>query len=147
MGQPDDVRALFAGYEFGAPCTESDICGAEAELGEPLPPALRELYCAFDGFRGPTGATFFWPLFGREGLVEMNRFYRRDPLFPQGLVSQCVFFGDDGCGPQWGLMRDLPGNVIRWDAEWGSDFEVAGASPLDAWRAAKESYDSLSEAE
>jgi hypothetical protein len=145
MGQPDETQELFAGYEFGPPVSESDIRQAEAKLGEPLPAVLRDLYRAFDGFRGPTNAAFFWPLLGRDGLVEMNWFYRGDPLFPKDLVARCVFFGDDGCGAQWGISRDSLGQVIRWDAEWGSDFEVAGDSPLHAWRAAKQLYDSLSE--
>lgn len=143
MSQPDEVRALFAGQHFGAPCTDADIRRAETALGEPLPPILRELYLAFDGFLGPTNAGFFWSLFEREGLVEMNRFYRDDPLFPQALVSQCLFFGDNGCGPQWAFKRDLPGKVIRWDAEWGEDIEVVGESPLDVWRAEKQMYDDL----
>ncbi len=144
MAAADEVRQLFAGHSFGTPCTEADIRRAEAVLGEPLPPVLRELYLAFDGFLGLTNAGFFWPLFGREGLVEMNQFYRGDDLFPQELVSRCVFFGDNGCGPQWGFKRDLPGKVIQWDAEWGEDFAVVGDSPLDVWRAEKQSYDSLS---
>ena len=145
MAAADEVRAMFVGHGFGEPCAEADIRRAELALGEPLPQALRELYLAFDGFRGSTNAGFFWPLFGRVGLVEMNQFYRGDDIFPIELISQCLFFGDNGCGPQWGFKRDLPGKVIQWDAEWGADFEVAGDSPLDVWRAEKELYDSLGE--
>jgi hypothetical protein len=145
MAAADDVRGLFPGHSFGAPRTEADIGRAEAALGELLPPVLRELYLAFDGFLGPTSAAFFWPLFGREGLVETNQFYRGDDLFPQELVSLCLFFGDNGCGPQWGFKRDLPGKVIRWDAGWGAGFEVVGDSPLEVWRAEKQGYDSLGE--
>jgi cell wall assembly regulator SMI1 len=145
MSQADAVRSLFAGYTFGPPCTEADLRLAEAVLGEPLPPVLRQLYLAFDGFRGPTEARFFWPLAGYEGLVELNQFYRGDDLYPQELVTQCVFFGDGGGGPQWGIKRDLPGKVIRWNASWWTEFEIAGDSPLDAWRVEKQSYDSLTE--
>jgi hypothetical protein len=134
MGFTDDVRACFAGFTFGSPCPESEISRAESELGATLPAVLRELYLAFDGFNGPTGAAFFWPLFGHvensPGLVEMNLFYRGDDLFPQGLVSQCIFFGDNGCGPQWGMKRDVPGKVILWDAAWGDEYEVSYTNPL-----------------
>src|SRR4051812_13986193 len=145
MSQADEIRALFAGHHFGPPCPDTDIRRAESMLGEPLPPALRELYLTFDGFLGSADACFFWPLFGREGLVEMNQFFRGDDLFPQELISQCLFFGDNGCGPQWGIKRDLPGRVIQWDAEWGTDIKVVGDSPLDVWRAEKQMYDSLGE--
>jgi SMI1 / KNR4 family (SUKH-1) len=72
----DVLRTLFSGRTFGAPCTEADIMRAEEALGEPLPLALRELYTEFDGFCGPTDATFLWPLFAEEGLVSMNQFFR-----------------------------------------------------------------------
>ncbi len=75
----------------------------------------------------------------------MNLFFRGDELFPQELVTQCLFFGDNGVGAQWGLKRDLPGKVILWDAEWGEDFEVVGDSPLEVWRTEKQMFDSLSE--
>ena len=150
MGLPDEVRSHFAGYDFGPPCSEADIRRAEAALGEELPAVLRELYLAFNGFLGPTNAAFFWPLFAWEpehaGLVEMNSFFRGDVLFPQQLVSQCLFYGDNGCGPQWGLKRDLPGQVIQWDARWGEDFAVVGDSPLAVWLAEKRMYDALGEA-
>jgi cell wall assembly regulator SMI1 len=151
MTVANEVRTIFAGHSFGAPCTEADIHRAERALGELLPPVLRELYLAFDGFRGSTDAAFFWSLFGREGLVEMNQFFRvnqffrGDDLFPRGLVSQCLFFGDNGAGPQWGFKRDLPGKIIQWDAAWGTYFEVVGDSPLDVWRAEKQLYDNLGE--
>jgi hypothetical protein len=147
MGLPDDVRACFVGFAFGPPCAESEVRRAESELGEPLPSVLRDLYLAFDGFDGPTGAVFLWPLFARgknaPGLVEMNLFYRGDDLFPQELVSQCLFFGDGGCGPQWGIKRDASGQVILWDAEWGDEYEVAGEGPLEVWATEKRMYEEL----
>ena len=145
MSQSDEVRAEFACGCFGTPCTEAEISRAEEALGELFPAALRELYLAFDGFRGPTNARFFWPLFGPEGLVYMNQFYRCDDLFPHELVAQCLFFGDEGTGPQWGFKRDLPGKIVRWDAEWGDDFEVVGENVLEVWLAKKAEYNALSQ--
>ncbi len=145
MEQADEVRALVVGHHFGAPCMEADLRRAETLLGEPLPPVLRELYLAFDGFLGSTDAGYFWPLFGAEGLVEMNWLFRSNDVFHQELVSQCLFFGDNGCGPQWGIKRDLPGKVIQWDAEWGTDFEVVGDSPIDVWKSEKLLYDAADE--
>ena len=56
-------------------------------------------------------------------------------------VSQCLFFGDNGCGPQWGIKRDAPGKVILWDAEWGDEYKVAGENPLEVWAAEKRMYE------
>jgi hypothetical protein len=145
----EEVRTHFAGFDFGAPCSEADIRSAEAALGEELPAVLRELYLAFDGFLGPTNAGFFWRLFDPDpdagGLVETNRFFRQGEEFPREFVSRCVFFGDNGCGPQWGIKKDLPGKVIMWDAAWGDRFQVVGENPLEAWLAEKRAYDELDE--
>ena len=48
-----------------------------------------------------------------------------------------------GHRPLLGLKRDAPGKVIRWDAEWGEDFEVVGNDPLEVWLGEKRKYDNL----
>jgi hypothetical protein len=144
MTPDEEARAMFQGRRFGAPCDEETIQRAEQAIGETLPTQLRALYLAFDGFFGPTDAAFFWPLFGNEGLVRMNVFYRSDGPFPHELVSRCLFFGDNGCGAQWGFHRDLH-KIIQWDASWGTDFEIVGEDPIEAWRAEKELYERAEE--
>ncbi|MFO0799524.1 MAG: hypothetical protein U0804_18805 [Gemmataceae bacterium] len=52
--------------------------------------------------------------------------------------------GKHGIGAQWGLHRDRPGEVLLWDARWGSEFEVVGDSALEAWRAEQRFYDEVS---
>lgn len=137
----NEVREHFQGFEFRPPCTEEDLILAEESLGQRVPPAIRSLYLAFDGFRGPTNARFMWPLFGRDGLVEFNRFLRSGREFPKAFVSSCLFYGDAGIGDMWGIKDDLPGSVIRWNASWGEDFEEAGATPIDVWLKEKAVYD------
>lgn len=143
MSEAEELRALFAGHHFGPPCSEIDLERAQAALGGPLPASLRELYLAFDGFLGSTDSNFLWPLFGHEGLVEFNLFYRGDELFPQDLISECLFFGDNGCGQSWAFKRDLPGKIIEWDAEWGVDYELVGDSLIEVWKNEKAKFDSL----
>jgi hypothetical protein len=149
MSLADDIRSHFFGFEFGAPCSETEIQQAEAALCERIPAILRELYGSFNGFRGPTNAAFFWPLFSPKpdysSLVATNRFFRQGDPFPQELIKECLFFGDSGIGFQWGLKKDLPGKIIRWDARWGMEFEIAGNTPLDAWLEEKKNYDELTE--
>lgn len=145
----EKVKAAFPDAIYGAPCADDELRRARVVLGEPLPSVLETFYRAFNGFRGPTNAAFFWPLFASPeaptGLVDMNQFFRKniDDPFPLEIVSQCLFFGDDGVGAQWGYKKDLPGKIIKWDAEWGTDVEVIGDSPLDAWLAEKELYERL----
>ena len=147
MGMAEDVRRVFTNdydeYVFGPPCTESDIERAEAALGEPLPPALRELYLAFNGFTGCTGASFFWPLFGELSLVETNWLYRSDDVFPRATTAACLFFGDNACRRLWAFKRDMPGRVIQWNLSWPDEVDDVGDSPLAVWTAEKRRYDEL----
>lgn len=147
MAMAEDVRRVFTNdydeYGFGPPCSEADIARAEAALGEPLPPQLRELYLAFDGFTGCTGAAFLWPLFGELSLVDTNKLYRSDDVFPRSVTSTCLFFGDNGCRGLWAFKRDVPGRVVQWHLSWPDDIEDAGGSPLAAWAAEKAKYDEL----
>lgn len=144
---PAEVRRHFAGYSFGEPCTAEQLVQAEMLLRQPIPAELRQFYLGFNGFLGPTNAQFFWPLLeekpGKSALVEMNRFFRDDDVFPRELTSACLFYGDAGGGSQWGLKADLPGKIILWDPEWGVDFEVVGTDMLEVWLQEKRKYDDL----
>lgn len=147
--EAEKVKAAFPKAIYGSPCSDEEVYRASAALGSPLPAILEELYRAFNGFLGPTNAGFFWQLFGSPknptGLVEMNSFFRQnaDDPFPQEIVSQCLFFGDNGIGAHWAFKADLPGKVIRWEPNWGIEVEVVGDSPLEAWLKEKEFYDRL----
>jgi len=144
MSNPAEIiRAQFAGFEFGSRCAEADVAHAEQILGSRLPPAIRDLYLAFDGFQGPTNARFMWPLLGKDGLVEFNLFLRNGSEFPKSFGSSCVFYGDAGIGDMWGIKDDLHDRVIRWSASWGEDYEESGATPLEAWLKEKSSYEQL----
>ena len=151
--EAEKVKAEFPAAVYGPPCSDDDIRRAVAALGEPLPAVLKKYYRAFNGFRGPTNAGFFWQLFASKknptGLVETNKFFREnaDDPFPREIVSKCLFFGDDGIGAQWGFKKDLPGKIIKWDARWGTDVEVVGDTPLQAWLAEKEIYDRMERGE
>ena len=147
MRPEDEIRALFPDKHFGSPCSRQDLQQAELELGEPLPEFLRNLYLEFSGFRGPTDAQFFWPLRGRQGLIEMNRFFRSHEAFPREFTTKCVFFGDNGCGSQWAFKRDLPGKIIQWDPSWGTEFEIVGDDPIAAWKTEKRLFEEASETE
>lgn len=109
----------------------------------PLPPQLRELYLAFNGFTGCTGASFFWPLFGELSLVDTNRLYRNDDVFPRAVTSTCLFFGDNGCRRLWAFKRDMPGRIIQWNLSWPDEVDDLGDNILAVWTAEKQRFDAL----
>jgi hypothetical protein len=103
-----EVGALFPAGVFGAPCTEVEIATAERALGHKLPPILQELYRAFDGFVGPTGTQFLYPLLKsphkmKTSLVEYTKFLRTEFRGSKGyipeLLQRSVAVGDTGIGP------------------------------------------------
>lgn len=59
MAAAEKARSMFSRGYFGTPCVAAVITRLEVELNEALPPVLRELDFAFDGFCGPKNAIFF----------------------------------------------------------------------------------------
>lgn len=59
MDAAEKARSTFSQGYFGTPCAAADITRLEVELNEALPPVLRELDFAFDGFCSPKNAPFF----------------------------------------------------------------------------------------
>ena len=141
------IQEHFAAYPFGAPCSDDDLAEAERRLSQSLPPDLRILYRHFNGFIGPTHAAFLYPLLHKlselgTSLVEFNFFLRGQDYCPD-FVQECIFYGDNGCGPSWGLLPKEPGKVIVWDAEWGKDYEIAGHDIFEVWLAEEKLYNEL----
>ena len=146
MFTPTDVRRVFPGNAFGLRVVAETFAAAERELGHALPSQLIDLYLEFNGFLGPTGAPFLFPLFDRSGtrgetLVSYTKFFRSEGYFPEW-VQRAVVVGDNGTGAAWFMLLDEECKVVVWDAEW-EDYESIEGSLLDAWVKEKEFYDSL----
>jgi hypothetical protein len=146
---PIDSRAELEGEirwrgiaitSFGQPCSDEQIADAERQLGQALPVALRRLYHAFDGFRGPTNAAFLWPLFGDNGLVRSNLHGRKEPWAPRW-CGQVIIFGDNGVGDYWGINLTEPAGVVEWRPIDGEEFSIAGPSILNVWEREQQQYD------
>jgi hypothetical protein len=141
------VREAFDGRLFGPSVSTDQIAEAERVLGHELPPILRTLYGAFDGFAGPTNAPFMFPLlkgsaFSQESLVSFTLFLRGEDGFPV-FLQRAVAVGDNGTGASWLILLDKPNEVVRWDAEWGDTYEVLEGPLLDVWCREKALYESL----
>ena len=143
-----NVRAAFAEFPAGAPCTEDEIALAERKLGHPLPPSIRDLYREMNGFVGPTAAQFLYPLLddaadsSRVSLVGHTLFLRSEDHFP-AFLAKAIAVGDDGTGSAWLIFLGQPHRVALWDAEWGDEFEWLEGGLLDVWLQAKEMYEAI----
>ena len=146
MFTPADVRRAFPEASFSSPASEATIAGAERQLGQPLPQFLRELYLEFDGFLGPTGSPFLFPVLtppreGAETLTTYTQFFRTETGMPDWLKN-AVVVGDDGTGMAWFVLLDENLKIVRWDAEW-EEYEAVEDGLLEEWIRAKEHYDRL----
>jgi hypothetical protein len=133
-------RRGIAITSFGQPCAERQIADAEGQLGHALPAALRRLYRAFDGFRGPANTAFIWPLFGDAGLVRLNLFGLSRPWAPSW-HGQVILFGDNGVGDYWGLPVTDRTGVMEWRPIDGEAYLIARPSILDVWEREQRQYD------
>lgn len=137
MSLADAVRQAFPNCEFGPPVPPAEIAAAEQALGHPLPPALRDLYAAFDGFKDATNAHLLMPLTRRphprqESLLTFTEFLRGEiPDLPW--LQTAVAAGHGGTGPAWFVSIEHPDQVWWWDAAWGDDYELEEGALLDVW--------------
>jgi hypothetical protein len=146
MFTANDVRRAFPDAIFAPPAKPEAIAEAERRLGHELPPQLRSLYVAFDGFLGPTNAPFLLPVLhpprsGAESLTTYTEFFRAEDYMPDWL-QRAIVCGDNGTGTGWFLLLDEGNRVVRWDAEW-EEYESVEGNLLDDWCREKELYDSI----
>jgi hypothetical protein len=147
MFKPEDVHQAFANGVFRRPATAAVIAQVEQALGHELPHRLRSLYLEFDGFQGPTGANFLFPVLeratqGSESLLTYTQFFRGEDYFPEWL-QRAIAVGDNGTGTTWFMLLEEGERLVRWDAEWEEYEEVEG-NLLDAWIAERKLYESFS---
>jgi hypothetical protein len=137
------LQAAVRELSLSSPCSEDQILSAEASLRQRIPDPIRQVYLETNGFRGPTAAQFLWPIDDTQnGLVEMNKFLREGDEFPR-LVRNWFFFGGDGVGAKFAIDPGAPDTVIKWDAEWGEEFETIGKDPFEAWQREQRFYDEV----
>lgn len=73
------IRAAFPTFAYRPPVTEDAVRQLERELNVVLPPAIRQLYLHFDGFRCPIVSMQLLPPdpgIGAESVLTWNKFRR-----------------------------------------------------------------------
>ena len=100
--------------QINPPASAETIEEVERQLGLPFPQWLREVYLACDGFTGPTGVRYLYPLLEPDGALEFTQFLRREPYWPSWL-ERAIIFSDNGIGGTLTVhWCALDGQLIEW---------------------------------
>lgn len=137
------ILSAMPDASFGRPATSSDIDEAGRVLGVPFPPWLRDLYLLSDGFTGPTGVRYLYPLLGRDGAVGTTLFLRNESWAPEW-VQRSIIFADNGMGgsitTHWGALDD---SIVEWCFGDGADFTERGHDYASVLAAEQRTWDEV----
>jgi hypothetical protein len=140
------IKAQFPQGLFRPPATADEILWAERQLKLHLPEPLRKMYLAFDGFRDATsGSAYLLPLTVDEGagsLVATNIFFRDNysAIYPHLNLKRFIFFGMSGGDKYFGINLDNPSEIIAYDLEVGTKYEVIGSDILQVYATDQKQY-------
>lgn len=116
------------------PADETLIAATERELGVELPPWLKSIYQCCDGFRGPTGVRYLYPLAGLEGVQGVTSRMRNEEWSPRWLKNAIVF-GDNGIGGTLAVhWLALNGDLVEWCLGDGEVYSILDGDLFDLWR-------------
>ncbi|MEU5951041.1 SMI1/KNR4 family protein [Streptomyces sp. NPDC047525] len=107
----------FSGAGFSAAVDSAGVATAERRLGCSLPSGLVSLLRETDGIVGHHGVDTVWPL---ERIVEENLLFWSDSSFADLYMpfDALLFFGDNGGGDQFALVRRPPrADIFVWEHE------------------------------
>jgi hypothetical protein len=142
----NSIRKHFPEAQFRPPATVDEILWVEQQLRIHLPEYLRRMYLAFDGFRAPKGnASYLLPLTEDEGagsLVATNLFFRDNfsNIYPHLNLRRFVFFGVSGPDKYWATSLAEPSEIIHYDLDVGSEYNVAGSDILQVYLSDQQRY-------
>lgn len=140
------IKAQFPHGLFRPPATADEILWSEQQLKLQLPEPLRKMYLAFDGFRDATSnSAYLLPLTLDEGagsLVATNIFFRDNysAIYPDLNLKRFVFFGMSGGDKYFGINLSNPSEIISYDLEVGTKYEVVGSDILQVYAADQKQY-------
>ena len=131
FGRDDPAEAVGA---LAGPCREEDVARAEAELGFPLPAALRQLYREVaDGGFGPGDG-----LYSLAGLVAKYREMTEEPVGADGEMWPAELLPVTGADWDIIALDRNSGRLVYFDAEelmeggWDCAFKPEAGS-LEEW--------------
>lgn len=129
----EQISAVMRVTQFFPPADPSDVQHVEQELGVPFPPWLRHIYAAADGFLGPTGVRYLYPLMPTNGVLDFTRFLRRE-WHEAAWLERAIVFAENGLGGSltihWAV---LDGQLIEWCYGDGTEYQVSELDIFGVW--------------
>ena len=114
----------------------------ERQLGVAFPDWLRVFYLSCNGFSGPTGVRYLYPLDGPEGVLLFTQFVREEWAIPW--LQRAIVFSDNGLGGSvtvhWG---SLDGQLIEWCYGDEGEYTVLGFDLLTLWAREQRMWNSI----
>jgi hypothetical protein len=113
----------------------------EHKLGVSFPPWLREVYLHCNGFLGPCGVCYLYPLDGDQGVGDFTLFLRTQAWAPPWLGRAIVFGFTEGSGSLTTHTVALDGQLVEWRYLDGDRFTVPEGDLFDVWRRVQARWD------
>jgi hypothetical protein len=132
---PDGRQVLYSQEEL--------IADVERKLSVAMPPWLREVYLACNGFLGPFGVCYLYHLDGSEGVGDFTLFLREQEWAPRWLARAIVFGYIGGSGSTTTHTAALDGQLIEWCYGDGEAFRALEGGLFELWRRIQEEWDDL----
>lgn len=129
---------------FNPPATQAQLDIAQESIGLQFPRWLCDLYQATNGFTGPTGVSYLYPIDGQNGLVSVTSFVRSEWNLPW--LNNCIVFSDNGLGGSgtvhWAVLN---GQLIEWCYGDGHEYQQLDIDFIAVLRRTQATWNSLNE--
>jgi hypothetical protein len=140
-----EIRSVLEVTAFNPAPEQSLIDDVERSLGVQLPQWLRAVYRSCNGFQGPTGTNYLYPLDGHDGVLEFTLFLRKEEWAP-AWIERAIIFGDNGVGgsiiTHWVA---LDGRLIEWCIGDGDRYALVENDLFALWKREQERWDAVRE--
>jgi hypothetical protein len=116
----------------------------ERQLGVTFPDWLRIQYLSCNGFTGPAGVRYLYPLDGSDGVLSFTRFVRHEWGLPW--LQRAIIFSDNGLGGSTTVhWAALDGRLIEWCYGDEGEYTVLDFDLLELWAREQQKWNAIDE--
>ena len=136
------VREVMNVTAHEPPLDISILEETERRLGVAFPDWLRVFYLSCNGFKGPTGVRYLYPLDGRDGVLCFTEFVREE--WGLDWLQRAIIFSDNGLGGSVTVhWCALDGKLIEWCYGDEGEYTVLDLDLLTLWAREQKNWSSI----